>query len=698
MANTDNPLLAHGDLPRFDEITPNDVEPAIRQILTQGESDLATAESALEPSWTGTMEALRSVTEPLAFAWGTVNHLMGVQNSPALREAHQAVQPEVVAFSLRLGQSRPVYEALNHLRASDDWDRLDEAQRRIAEASLLQAELAGVALDGAEKDRFVAVQTELAELGTQFSNHLLDATKAFALVLTSPSDVEGLPNSLREAAAAQAQTAGDAESCTAENGPWRMTLDAPVFIPFMEHCHNRDLREQLYRAFITRASNGAYDNTALIDRILELRYEKGRLLGYETPADLSLASKMAPDVEAVDALSLRLREVARPHAQRDLDELQAYARAETGDTTYTIRHWDVAFWAERNREARFAFNDEMLRPYFSFDRVLTGMFELAERLFGINITAADDDTTVWHPDVRFFRIADSAGEQISSFYLDPFSRPADKRGGAWMGECLNRTERPDGRITRPVAYLVCNQTPPVGDKPSLMTFDEVRTLFHEFGHGLQHMLTTVRYPEAAGINNVEWDAIELPSQFMENWCYHQATLRGLSSHYETGAPLPDELFEKILAARTYRSGSQTLRQLYFGMLDMELHHRYQPAGSETVLDIVERVSRDATILRPLPEDRFLCGFQHIFAGGYAAGYYSYKWAEVLSADAFSAFEEAGLDDPSAVAETGHRFRDTVLALGGGRDPMTVFHDFRGREPSTDALLRHCGLADAGCSH
>ena len=698
MAVTPNPLLAFGSLPRFDQVTTEHIEPAVRRVLEQGERDLAAIEAALEPSWAHTIEALRRVTEPLEFAWGIVNHLMGVQNSPELREAHQRVQPDVVAFNLRLGQSRPIYEALKTLRDGPDWDGLDEAQQRVAQAYLVHAELAGVALDGAAKDRFVEIQTDLAEISTQFSNHLLDATKAFALVLTSPSDAEGLPNSLREAAAAQAQAAGDAATCSAETGPWRITLDAPVFLPFMEHCRNRDLRRQLYLAYITRASSGDFDNTPLIDRILAQRYEKAQLLGYATPAAVSLATKMAPDVEAVDDLSRQLRAVAWPHAERDLDDLQTFARSETGDATYAIKHWDVAFWAERYREARFAFNDEMLRPYFSFDRVLAGMFELAERLFEITISAADGATSVWHPDVRFFRVKDCAGDMIAAFYLDPYSRPADKRGGAWMGECLNRTERADGEIIRPVAYLVCNQTPPVGDKPSLMTFEEVRTLFHEFGHGLQHMLTTVPYPEAAGINNMEWDAIELPSQFMENWCYHRSTLSGLSGHYQTGEPLPDELFEKILAARTYRSGSQTLRQLYFGMVDIELHHRYRPADGETVSDIVERVSAEATIMRPLPEDRFLCGFQHIFAGGYAAGYYSYKWAEVLSADAFSAFEDAGLEDPSAVGEMGRQFRETVLALGGGREPMTVFQEFRGREPSIDALLRHSGLAEAGSNN
>ena len=354
-----------------------------------------------------------------------------------------------------------------------------------------------------------------------------------------------------------------------------------------------------------------------------------------------------------------------------------------------LRNWDVAFWAERLREQRYAYSDEQLRPYFPLPRVLDGLFALAERLFGVRVRAADGEAPVWHPDVRFFRVADEDGTPLAAFYLDPYSRPAEKRGGAWMDECVGRAP---GRL--PIAYLICNQAPPVGDKPSCMTFDEVHTLFHEFGHGLQHMLTTVERPLAAGIRNVEWDAVELPSQFMENWCYHRETLLGLSSHVETGEALPDELFQKLCAARTFRAGSNMLRQLYFALLDLELHHTWTPDGGESPFDLQQRIAAHTTVIPPLPEDRFLCGFGHIFAGGYAAGYYSYKWAEVLSADAFGAFEDAGLGDPAAVASTGRRFRDTVLALGGSRHPMEVFRAFRGREPSTEALLRQSGLARA----
>jgi len=426
-----------------------------------------------------------------------------------------------------------------------------------------------------------------------------------------------------------------------------------------------------------------------MEQILRLRREMAGLLGYASYAEVSLASKMAPGVDAVERLLEELRAASWEAALRDLDDLRALAREAGAPEADDLRNWDVAFWAERLRERRYAYSDEQLRPYFPLPRVLDGLFALAERLFGVRVRAADGEAPVWHPDVRFFRIADPDGAPRAAFYLDPYSRPAEKRGGAWMDECVGRAP---GRL--PIAYLICNQVPPVGDKPSCMTYDELHTLFHEFGHGLQHMLTTVERPLAAGIRNVEWDAVELPSQFMENWCYHRDTLLGLSRHVETGERLPEELFQKLRAARTFRAGSDMLRQLYFAFMDLELHHRWTPESGESPFDVQRRIAARTTVIPPLPEDRFLCGFSHIFAGGYAAGYYSYKWAEVLSADAFGAFEDAGLDDPAAVAATGRRFRDTVLALGGSRHPMEVFRAFRGREPSTQALLRQAGLAGA----
>lgn len=690
----ENPLLLNAVLPRFDLIQTDHVVPAMRQVLAELAQRLERLESDAQPTWDGLVEPLERLGDRLSVTWGIVGHLMGVKNSEALREAYQTIQPEVVRFSLRLGQSSVIFKALNAIRDSAAWEQLQPAQQRIINILILDASLAGVGLEGPDRQRFNAIQQELAELGTRFSNNVLDATKAFALTLRTPEDIVGLPASLLEMTAQAAREAGEGEA-TAAHGPWRVTLDYPSFGPFMEHSRRRDLRETLYRAFITRASCGEHDNTPLIERILRLRQEKARLLGYDTYAALSLASKMAPDVESIERLLEELRQASFKAAQQDLEEIRAFARQQQAPEAEALCHWDLAYWSERLREHRYAFNDEVLRPYFPLPRVLDGLFALAHRLFGVTIVAADGEVPVWHTDVRFFRIYGPDGDEIAAFFLDPYSRPAEKRGGAWMDECVGRSRLlapPDAAVRLPVAYLICNQTPPVGEKPSLMTFSEVKTLFHEFGHGLQHMLTTVDYGMAAGISDVEWDAVELPSQFMENWCYHRETLMGLSGHVESGEPLPQDLFEKILAARNYRAGSLMLRQLYFGCMDIALHHRYDPNGDQSIFDVQRQVAASTTILAPLPEDRFLCSFGHIFAGGYAAGYYSYKWAEVLSADAFAAFEEAGLNNDDALAEVGRRYRNTILALGGSRHPMEVFKAFRGREPTTTALLRHSGLA------
>jgi oligopeptidase A len=600
------------------------------------------------------------------------------------------VQPEVVAASLRLGQSRALYDGFLALR--DSGAQLEPAQRRIVETAIREAELAGVGLDGPARERFQQIEAEMAEATTRFANNVLDATKAFALVLTRPEEVEGLPVSLLAAAAQSARGTAEAAlaSATPEQGPWRITLEAPLFIPFMEHSLRRDLREQLYRAQITRASSGPLDNQPLMLQILRLRREQAALLGYGSYAEMNLVRKMARKVDAVETLLDQLRRASRSRAERDLGELTAFARAESGDPTLTLWHWDIAFWAERLREKRYSYSEEALRPYFPLPAVLDGLFALARRLFGVVIRPADGEAPVWNSEVRFFRVSDESGAPIAAFYLDAYSRPAEKRGGAWVSGCLERKRRPDGSVRLPVAHVVCNQSPPVDGAPSLMTFGEVETLFHEFGHALQHMLTRVDYPDAAGTNNIEWDAVELPSQFMENWCYHRPTLLEFARHYQTGAPLPAETFERIAAARTYRAGSLFLRQLHFATLDLELHHRFDPERDD-VGAVVARVAAQNTVLAPLPEDRFLCSFTHIFAGGYAAGYYSYKWAEVLSADAFGAFEEAGLENPAALAATGRRFRDTVLALGGSRPPAEVFQAFRGRGPSVEPLLRQNGL-------
>ncbi len=698
----DNPLLEMTGLPGWDRIRPEHVEPAIRQLLSELGEQVDQLEEALgagaEATWEAVVEPLERFGDRLERPWSSVGHLMSVRNSDALREAQQAVQGEVVAFGLRVGQSPAIFRALTALTESRLWPTLESAQHRIVENLLREAKHAGVGLEGEARERFNALKAELAQLSTEFTNHVLDATKAFALMLRESGDVEGLPESARQLAAHLAREAGEAEA-SAEAGPWKISLDAPSFLPFMEHARSRSLREQLYRAYVTRAGDGEFDNSPLIEKILALRAEESQLLGYASYADFSLSSKMAPDVAAVEQLLEQLRDASFGAAQRELVELSEFARDHSEfPQSDDLALWDVMFWAERLREERYAYSEEELRPWFPLPVVLEGLFDLTQRLFGVSVEAADGEAPVWHEDVRFFSVRDAQGLVIARFYLDPFSRPGEKNGGAWMNECVGRSRLlAEGEETHrlPVAHVVCNQAPPVDGKPSLMSFSEVQTLFHEFGHSLQHMLTTVDFGLAAGVFNIEWDAVELASQFMENWCYQKDTVRRISAHVDSGKPLPDALFEKLDAARTYRSGSATLRQLYFGFTDLALHADFDPDGEETAFAVQQRVSKRTTVMPPLPEDRFLCSFAHIFAGGYAAGYYSYKWAEVLSADAFSAFEEAGLDDAEAVAETGLRYRDTVLALGGSEHPMEVFKRFRGRPPTPDALLRHTGLTGGG---
>ncbi|MEM9816532.1 MAG: M3 family metallopeptidase [Cyanobacteria bacterium P01_D01_bin.6] len=685
-----NPLLIGQGLPPFKDIQPEHIKPGIEALLATLATELESLEAAVEPTWSGLVEPLTQIEERLSWSWSIIGHLMGVKNSPELRAAYEAVQPGLVQFANRMGQSQPLYKAFKQIREGALWGDLTSAQQRIVEAAIRDAELSGVGLEGKTKERFNQIQQELAELSTNFSNHVLDATKAFQLTLQTPEEIDGLPQSLLGLAAQAAKGAGH-EKATAIAGPWVITLDHPSYVPFLQHSRRRDLREQVYRASISRAAAGELDNQPIIERTLELRQQVADILGYNTYADLSIARKMAPSVAAVEQLMEELRSASYDAATRELEELTTFAR-DRGFTA-ALKQWDMPFWSERMREELYGLNDEELRPYFPLPQVLDGLFALAKRLFGVTITPADGAAPVWHPDVRYFQVVGETGATIAHFYLDPYSRPAEKRGGAWMDDCVNRGKIQD-QVRLPVAYLVCNQSPPVDGKPSLMNFREVETLFHEFGHGLQHMLTIVDDAGAAGINNVEWDAVELPSQFMENWCYHRETLFKLARHYETGEPLPEDLYQKILAARNFMTGSAILRQVNFGWLDIELHHRYQAGGDETIWDVRDRLAQKTTIMQPLPEDAFLCAFGHIFAGGYAAGYYSYFWAEVLSADAFAAFEEAGLEDDTAIMETGRRFRNTVLALGGSQHPMAVFKSFRGREPSTQALLRHRGLATA----
>ncbi|KAF9678135.1 hypothetical protein SADUNF_Sadunf07G0003500 [Salix dunnii] len=683
-----NPLLQDFEFPPFDVVEDKHVRPGIRTLLKNLESDLEELERTVEPSWPKLVEPLEKITDQLAIVWSMINHLKAVKDSPELRAAIEEVQPEKVKFQLRLGQSKPIYDAFKAIQDSPQWSSLSDAQRR----QIKEAVLKGVALDDDKREQFNKIEQELERLSQKFEENVLDATKKFEKLIIDKKDIEGLPATSLGLAAQTAASRGH-EDATAENGPWIITLDAPSFMSVMQHAKNRGLREEIYRAYVTRASSGDLNNTAIIDEILKLRMEKAKLLNYNNYAEVSMATKMAT-VEKAEELLEKLRIASWDAAVQDMEDLKIFSKNQGAMEAHDLTHWDTGFWAERLRESKYDINEEELRPFFSLPMVMDSLFNLAKTLFGIDIEPADGLAPVWNNDVKFYRVKDSSGSPIAYFYFDPYSRPSEKRGGAWMDEVVSRSRvlSRNGKAPRlPIAHMVCNQTPPVGDKPSLMTFREVETVFHEFGHALQHMLTMQDEGLVAGIRGIEWDAVELPSQFMENWCYHRETLMGIAKHYETGESLPEEVYLKLLAARTFRAGSLSLRQLRFASLDLELHTKYIPGASESIYDVDQRISKKTQVIPPLPEDRFLCGFSHIFAGGYAAGYYSYKWAEVLSADAFSAFEDAGLDNGKAVQEIGHKFRETILALGGGKAPLEVFVEFRGREPSPEALLRHNGL-------
>ena len=700
MAQTFSPLLQGQGLPEFRAITADQVKQDIPVILKQVDEAFTTYERRLEAilnsetalDWSTVMGPLQEFGERLRWSWGVVSHLNGVCNSSELRAAHADQQPEVVRLGNRLGQSQVLHLALTRLQESPVV-ALTPTQSRILRSELLSMQHRGVGLCGDDKAKFNEASERLAALSTQFGNHVLDATQEWTLKLTSRDEVAGLPQRALEALASAAKEAGES-AATADAGPWLLGLDMPRYLPFLTHASNRSVRETAYRAHVGRASSGEHDNRALIEEILSLRGQQAARLGYAHWADVSLASKMAKDVDAVEGLLEELRVAAFPAAERELDDLKAIARRHGAAEAKELAPWDLPYWSEKLRQERFDLDQEALRPWFPLPQVLDGLFGLCNRLFNVVIEAADGEAPIWHQDVRYFRVQRQDGTPLASFYLDPYSRPASKRGGAWMDECLGRRTNPDGTHVLPVAYLICNQTPPVEDTPSLMSFEEVETLFHEFGHGLQHMLTTVDEPEAAGISNVEWDAVELPSQFMENWCLDRATLMGMARHWQTNEPLPEDEFQKLRKSRTFNAGLATLRQVHFALSDLRLHSRWTPELGITPDALRRDVATTTTVMEPIPEDQFLCAFGHIFAGGYSAGYYSYKWAEVLSADAFAAFEDAGLDNEQKVQSTGALFRDTVLSLGGSRSPSEVFEAFRGRPASTEALIRHSGLVNA----
>jgi oligopeptidase A len=675
-----NPLLDITQPPRFSAILPEHVGPALDHVLGENRRALERLLAGQGPyTWDSFAQPIEDMRERLVRMWSPVSHLHSVMDSETLRVAYNAGLPLITDYFTDLAQDERLYAGYKSIAASAEFSGLTQAQKKIIENTLRDFRLAGAELPEKEKARFKQLQQEIAALHSKFSENVLDATQAWDLRLTDENDLAGLP----ETARAMAQQ--DAREKNLEG--WRFTLEGPSYIGFMTYADNRELRRQMYEAFTTRASDqgptaGKWDNSELIVRVLERRTEAARLLGFANYAEYALQTRMAKTVPEVMGFLHDLAARAKPAAQRDFDELRRFAREEHG--MERLEAWDIAYYSEKLQQAKYHISQEDLRPYFPETRVVPGMFEVVERLYGLKI-AEVKGVEVWHPDVRFYEIRDGAGEVRGRFYMDLYAR-AHKRGGAWMDECINRKRTATG-VQVPVAYLVCNFSPPVGARPALFTHDEVTTLFHEFGHGLHHMLTRVDYVGVAGINGVAWDAVELPSQFMENWCWEREALDLIAAHYQSGEKIPDGLFAKMTAAKNFLSGMQFVRQLEFSLFDMRLHSDYDPLGGRSVQQLLDEVRAEVAVVVPPAFNRFQNGFTHIFAGGYAAGYYSYKWAEVLSADAFSKFEENGVFDRA----TGLQFLQNILEQGGSREPMELFVKFRGRPPKVDALLRHSGL-------
>ena len=671
-----NPLLDFSGLPRFDAIRPEHVAPAIDALLADAEAAVKHAETVTPVTWDSFVIPLEDATERLGRAFGQVRHLQSVVDTPELREAYNAALPRVTRFFSALGQNQALYGQYRALADSPEAKDFDTARARAIENALRDFRLGGAELAEDSKARFAQVQEELAALGARFAENVLDATDEFALYVEDKSELAGLPDDVLA-------SCRDAARRDDRNG-WKLTLHMPCYLPVQTHADNRGLRETLYRAYGLRASEAGpddLDNSELIDHILALRAEHAALLGFDSYAEVSLATKMAKTPDEVLGFLRELAARALPHARTDRAELEAFARDELG--LDALQPWDLAWAGEKLRQARYSYSALEVKQYFTEPEVMGGLFGLINDLYGI--TVEPDKAPVWHEDVRFYALRDASGRLVGQFYLDPYARPG-KRGGAWMDDCRNRRTLATGEQT-PVVYLVCNFGRGANGKPATLGHDEVLTLFHEMGHGLHQMLTEVGELPVAGINGVEWDAVELPSQFMENFCWERARVRAMSAHVDTGEPLPDALFERMLAAKNFHSGMQTVRQLEFALFDMLLHSGFDPQADD-VMALLEKVRDEVAVNRPPAWHRFPHQFSHIFAGGYAAGYYSYKWAEVLSADAYAAFEEA----PDAAADTGERFRREILARGGSRPALENFTAFRGREPDIEALLRHSGMA------
>lgn len=670
-----NPLLDFSGLPRFDAIQPEHIAPAIDALLAEAEAAVTTAETVTPVTWATFADPLDDATERLWRAWGQVGHLQAVVNTPALREAYNANLPKVTRFGSALGQNLALYQQYRALAAAPEAAQYDPARRKVLENALRDFRLGGAELDDAGKARYSAIREELSALSATFSQNVLDATDAWSLHVEDRAELAGLPDDVIAAARAAAEKEG--------LPGWKLTLQMPCYIPVQTYAEDRPLREALYRANAVRASefgDAALDNSSNIDRVLALRAELAALLGFANYAEYSIATKMAEDAPQVLGFLRDLAARAKPYAQRDRAELEAFARDELG--LAALEAWDLAFAAEKLKQARYSYSEQDVKQYFTEPKVLDGLFSVIRSLYGLEVQP--DSAPVWHPDVRFFRVVDAQGALVGQFYLDLYAREG-KRGGAWMDDCRNRRETAAG-VQTPLVYLVCNFGKGAAGQPATFSHSDVTTLFHEMGHGLHQLLTRIGELGVAGINGVEWDAVELPSQFMENFCWEWDRVQAMTAHVSTGEPLPRALFDRMLAARNFQSGMFTVRQLEFALFDMQLHSDFDPTR-DSVQALLERVRDEVAVNRPPAWNRFPNQFSHIFAGGYAAGYYSYKWAEVLSADAYAAFEEA----PDKVTETGQRFRDEVLSRGGSRSAAENFAAFRGRAPTVDALLRHNGM-------
>ena len=665
-------------LPLFSSIKPAQIKPAIEKAIANCKLEIDEVVASKDYSYANLVQRLEEVDDNLSKMWSPVSHMNSVVSSDELREAHDACLPLLSEYGTWVGQHEGLYNAYVALKASNEYAELDEQRQKVIDNAIRDFTLSGVALPSEEKKRYADIQAKLSELSSTFSNNVMDATMGWSKHVTDEATLSGMPESARDAAA-QAAHQKDLQG-------WLFTLDIPSYLPVMLYADNAELREEMYRAYATKASDqgpnaGKWDNTEIIQQTLALRSEIAQLLGFGSYSERSLATKMADSTGQVTGFLRDLAAKSKPQAEKELEEVRAYAKDTHGVTE--LNAWDLPYYSEKLKQEKYTISDEMLRPYFPEDKVLSGLFEVVHRLYGLKIIEQPGIDT-WHKDVRYFTITDSADALRGSFYLDLYAR-AKKRGGAWMDECRVRREKLDGELQLPVAYLTCNFNAPVGDKPALFTHDEVVTLFHEFGHGIHHMLTKMSVAGVSGINGVPWDAVELPSQFLENWCWEEDALNFISGHFETGEPLPADLLDRMLAARDYQAAMQMVRQLEFSLFDFLLHS--ESGDNVDVQAILNSVRAEVAVNTPPAFNRFQHSFGHIFAGGYAAGYYSYKWAEVLSADAYSKFEEDGIFNQ----ETGKAFLENILEMGGSRAPMDLFVAFRGREPNVDALLRHSGI-------